>query len=460
MSNNGTLVRNLTRGGSGGGATSNSNIPFSIKSANIGDKGEVDIFNISKIVNSGCSFTGSVATGGSGKYVRLLETAPISTADSWVINVPKYTYNGGGSSYRTIIGMSSSLDFKTPALLVDNSDILKFYASSDGGSWNIFSAQSTGVTLTAETAYWFRISFSSTTGYKIEYSTNGTDYTEAWTSATTTKSYCAMPFMFLNNGEAMDNGYAYGYSSGTMDFATGSIVIDGTTWWTGNLNNTLSFKVDDGTSYAPLKVINPSGEEVTFTSISALDLSGFADGIINIFATATGVEARQNKIFMQTAEPTAENDGDVWINGNIIKDWSVSGSEWVTSTVIGFLGSVIKNGLIENGYCSPLNYNGKSEINCLNYVNGDVEFDIIARAGFKFYGRYKNYLESVYGSPTYYPTLFFAFYDNSYSGFFGGSKTVDTYDETGTYNISKDRFAFLGAASKKSVISLSGYLTK
>ena len=72
----------------------------------------------------------------------------------------------------------------------------------------------------------------------------------------------------------------------------------------------------------------------------------------------------------------------------------------------------------------------------------------------------KNYLESVYGSPTYYPTLFFAFYDNSYSGFFGGSKTVDTYDETGTYNISKDRFAFLGAASKKSVISLSGYLTK
>ena len=38
MSNNGTLVRNLIRGGSGGGgATSNSNIPFSIKSANIGD---------------------------------------------------------------------------------------------------------------------------------------------------------------------------------------------------------------------------------------------------------------------------------------------------------------------------------------------------------------------------------------------------------------------------------------
>ena len=88
--NVGSIVVDIGGGSGGGGATSNSNIPFSIKSANIGDKGEVDLFNVSKSVNSGCSFTGSVATGGSGKYVRLLETAPISTADSWVINVPKF----------------------------------------------------------------------------------------------------------------------------------------------------------------------------------------------------------------------------------------------------------------------------------------------------------------------------------------------------------------------------------
>lgn len=431
-----------------------SNIPFSIKSANIGDKGEVDLFNIStKIVNSGCSFTGSVATGGSGKYVRLLETAPISTADSWVINVPKYYYNGGGTNVRKILGASTSKDSQSVGLYVNGSDKLKYVVSSSGVNWDIVNDVDTEFTLTAETNYWFRLSFSSTTGYKIEVSTDGTNYTSIWTSATTTKAYSSVPFCFLNDLFSLQQQY----SAGTMDFSTGSIVIDGTTWWTGNVSNSLSFKVDDGTSYAPLKVINPSGEEVTLTSISALDLSGFADGIINIFATATGAVARQNNIYMQTEEPVAENDGDVWIKGNEVFDWDNSESEWVTSTVIAILGSIIKNGFIENGYCFPLNYNGKTEMSCTNYVSGNLEIDIIAKSGFKFFGRYKNYLA---GSNTTYkhPTLFFAFYDTSYSGIYAGG-TTDLDYASYVSSVTREIFGYYSYNSNSGYVSVQGYIT-
>ena len=126
-------------------ATSNSNIPFSIKSANIGDKGEVDLFNISKFVNSGCSFTGSVATGGENKYLRLLETAPISTADSWEIKT-KYYYNGGGAN-ATILGCSGR-DYQVPVLYVPNNAV-KLFMSSDGNDWNLFVDVSMELTLTA-----------------------------------------------------------------------------------------------------------------------------------------------------------------------------------------------------------------------------------------------------------------------------------------------------------------------
>lgn len=432
-------------------ATSNSNIPFSIKSANIGDKGEVDLFNISKFVNSGCSFTGAVATGGSGKYVRLLETAPISTADSWVINVPKFNFTSVGSSGGALNGYSGNLDFQVPLLLIDSAtNHLLFLASSAGTSWDIFAGEDTGLILSTATDYYIRLSYDSVNGYEIEYSTDGVNYTSAWTSATTTKSFCNSPFMFMNSGLETANYFV----AGTMDLSTGSITIDSEEWWNGaDLSNSLTFKVDDGTLYSDLKVIGIDGQEHTLNTLSAVDVSSIADGEIKIVITETGAEARKNKIFVQTAEPTPENDGDIWIKGNEAFDWDNSESEWVTSTVIAVLGVITKNGLIENGYCFPLNYNGKSEMNCFSYVSGVVEYDLTAKTGFKFYGRYKDNL-----IPGAHPVKFSKFYDTNYSGILAGG--ITEADSAGyILATSTDIFKFQEGARSNNII-LQGYLTK
>lgn len=454
----GSLLKGENGGSGGGSASQVACSPFSIKSANIGNRGEVDLFNITKFVNSGCSFTGTVATGGSGKYVRLLETAPLTMADSWTINVPKYTYNGGGVQNPTILGSTAVLDFQCPLLLVDpGTNNVFFLASISGAGWDLF-AQDTGLTLTTSTNYWFRLSYSSITGYKVEYSTNGTDYTSAWTSATTTAAYCGVPFMFLNNMLNLENYF----STGAMDFSTGSIVIDGTTWWRADLSNSLTFKVDDGTLYSDLKVIGIDGQEHTFNTLSAVDVSSIADGEIKIVITETGAEARKNKIFVQTTEPTPENDRDIWVKGNEVFDWDNSESEWVTSTVIAVLGVITKNGFIENGYCFPLNYNGKSEMSCFSYLSGVVEYELVAKNLFRFYGIYKDNLKTG-GGPWWesmkHPVKFSKFYDTNYSGILAGGIT-EANSCGAILATSTDIFSIRGSDNKINNIILQGYLTK
>lgn len=73
-------------------------------------------------------------------------------------------------------------------------------------------------------------------------------------------------------------------------------------------SGTLSFKVDDGTAYAPL-VATPANSQPTFTrtSIPDLDMSGYDDGTYNVFVGETGnAEAYANTIYVQTDEPVPE----------------------------------------------------------------------------------------------------------------------------------------------------------
>ena len=97
-------------------------------------------------------------------------------------------------------------------------------------------------------------------------------------------------------------------------------------------------------------------------------------------------------------------------------------------------------------------------MSCFNYVSGNLEIDIIAKSGFKFFGRYKNYLLG--GSSTYkYPTLFFAFYDTSYCGIYAGGTTNLEY-QCYVLSITRDIFGYYSGGNKSGYVSVQGYLTK
>ena len=70
--------------------------------------------------------------------------------------------------------------------------------------------------------------------------------------------------------------------------------------------STLSFKVDDGTNYAPLSATTGySGEQLEKTSLSTVDVSSLANGTYNVFVPKTGTQPYllANTIFVQAEKP-------------------------------------------------------------------------------------------------------------------------------------------------------------
>lgn len=83
----------------------------------------------------------------------------------------------------------------------------------------------------------------------------------------------------------------------------------------GLTTGTLSFNVDDGTSYAPLVATTASGESFYTESITSLDVSGFTDGTYNVFVNNDGTAyAYANVIYRQQTQPASMNTNDIWFN--------------------------------------------------------------------------------------------------------------------------------------------------
>lgn len=83
----------------------------------------------------------------------------------------------------------------------------------------------------------------------------------------------------------------------------------------GLTTGTLSFNVDDGTSYAPLVATTASGESFYAESITSLDVSGFTDGTYNVFVNNDGTAyAYANVIYRQQTQPASMNTNDIWFN--------------------------------------------------------------------------------------------------------------------------------------------------
>ena len=94
---------------------------------------------------------------------------------------------------------------------------------------------------------------------------------------------------------------------------------------------------------------------------------------------------------------------------------------------------------------------------CFNYVSGNLEIDIIAKSGCKFYGRYKKYLTGT--NVTYkYPTPFFTFYDTSYCGIYAGGTTYLEY-ASHVSSVARDIFGYYSNSSRSGYIIVQGYIT-
>ena len=165
--------------------------------------------------------------GGQNKDILLDNTAPISTADSWEINTVLQWKDNGSASYPTIFAYSGTTDNASPVLLKEGGSI-KMYLSSTGSSWDL-NSENTGWVPEDGKIYEVPAGFTGTE-YYIKWKEYGAkEWAGQWTKASTTKAYCATPFVFLNAGL---NPYNY-YNASMLWLTETNIIINGEKWFDG-----------------------------------------------------------------------------------------------------------------------------------------------------------------------------------------------------------------------------------
>ena len=165
--------------------------------------------------------------GGQNKDILLDNTAPISTANSWEINTVLQWKDNGSASYPTIFAYSGTTDNASPVLLKEGGSI-KMYLSSTGSSWDL-NTENTGWVPEAGKIYAIAAGFTGTE-YYIKWKEYGAkEWAGQWTKASTTKAYCATPFVFLNAGL---NPYNY-YNASMLWLTETNTIINGEKWFDG-----------------------------------------------------------------------------------------------------------------------------------------------------------------------------------------------------------------------------------
>lgn len=83
----------------------------------------------------------------------------------------------------------------------------------------------------------------------------------------------------------------------------------------GQYTGTLSFKVDNGISYAPLTATTADAESFTLNSIASVDASGLMNGTYNVFVSPEGTaKVFANNVYRQQSQPATLNTNDIWFN--------------------------------------------------------------------------------------------------------------------------------------------------
>ena len=166
--------------------------------------------------------------GGQNKDIVLDNTAPISTADSWEINTVLQWKDNGSASYPTIFAYSGTTDNASPVLLKEGGSI-KMYLSSTGSSWDL-NTENTGWVPEAGKIYAIAAGFTGTEYYVKWKEYGAKEWAGQWTKASTTKAYCATPFVFLNAGL---NPYNY-YNASMLWLTETNTIINGEKWFDGS----------------------------------------------------------------------------------------------------------------------------------------------------------------------------------------------------------------------------------
>lgn len=171
--------------------------------------------------NTGCNISNGIATGGSGCYISLSSTVPVSTATSWEFKT-KYTHVARSAIQVIITGTQ---DKTSPCLFITSSGILGVCLTSNATSWDIANGVATSLTMVDGYTYYIKFGFDTTNGYYVKYNTDGgSNYTVCYTNSSTTKCVCTTYPYFLNSAHSE-------YSSGTIDLTQTSLFVDGVCWW-------------------------------------------------------------------------------------------------------------------------------------------------------------------------------------------------------------------------------------
>ena len=166
--------------------------------------------------------------GGQNKDIVLDNTAPISTANSWEINTVLQWKDNGSASYPTIFAYSGTTDNASPVLLKEGGSI-KMYLSSNGSSWDL-NTENTGWVPEDGKIYEVPAGFTGTEYYVKWKEYGAKEWAGQWTKASTTKAYCATPFVFLNAGL---NPYNY-YNASMLWLTETNLIINGEKWFDGS----------------------------------------------------------------------------------------------------------------------------------------------------------------------------------------------------------------------------------
>lgn len=226
----------------------------------------------------------------------------------------------------------------------------------------------------------------------------------------------------------------------------------------------LTFKV--GGDYSNLTATNTEGEKFNFSSISALDFTGFSDGTYNIFIDEDGTTTiLANTIYAQRNTPTMLVN-DIWLNTSIepLMAYQFDGSAKNNFTKVP-LGSVtIASSTIsavktfkynQNGY--EFNKNSTKAYLIDTYVSGKYGYNLYSNNFIEQWGRMTPY----YTDGTNTINLLKTMADTNYQIIFTANEATTGYKVYRYQSLSTTSFVVYGYGSVSTVTELmwkvSGY---
>ena len=187
----------------------------------------VQVYKNGKLLQAGQAITAKLFTGGSGKSLSLAQTAPISTANSWLFETELLWDNSTSGSTPCVLCYTGTSDCKAPVIIYEVK--MGWYLSSNGSNWDIDTANNSSMNLPdSGYRYKFRAEFTGSS-YILSYKKGVADWEVARELNSTTKLFCDVPFMLLNS--AANPGRCYNGS--TLNMAKTKFIIDGQTWFDG-----------------------------------------------------------------------------------------------------------------------------------------------------------------------------------------------------------------------------------